>query len=402
MSHTAINLTIHNKEEQSQEVTVTGSRFTIGRDADNDLTINDAELARRHALIENFDGLVQLCDCGSDSGIMINGRQITGVATLKNGDRISLGKACEIIVNINPAKRESEGVRLPDRKRSDAPRQLQSQTTTRFTTPVIAAMAVAAIMIVTLSLAAIFKGAGRGQSIRNSRQEEFPDSKNTNGRISQPPVDDSKSGAGRDLDKGKVTIEQIEKAAEQVLRRVSSDNRPYVFPPYAVKALDDIRTRVEEYRSSPALVRTLSKLAAEAPDTAARARREGIEPDLVIYAALAETDGGRNNETPLAIAQAILPDLLALRKTLGTESADKSLIIIAAYKMGRGTKKSHPLLQTIRRLVKNPLTDRNVWYLHERGGLDEQAYRFLIDFLALGIIAQNPPQFGVKAPSFAL
>lgn len=402
MSHTVINLTIHTEQGHSRQVPVTSSRFTIGQDSDNDLAINDDGLARRHALIENFDGLVQLSDCGSDSGIIVNGNRVTGISTLKNGDVLSLSPTCEIIVNINAAKRESEDVQSSSRKTLPAPGHSQPPVTTRLNTPAIAAITMAAIVIVTLSVAAIFNGAGRDQRIRNARHEEIAHSQNTNGRISQPPVDDPKGDAGPDIGKGSITIEQIEKSAVQVLRRVSSDNRPYVFPPYAVKALDDIRSRVEEYRSSPALVRALSKLATEGPDTAARARREGIEPDLVIYAALAETDGGRNNEAPLAMAQAILPELLSLRKTLGTESADKSLIIIAAYKMGRATKKSHPLLQTIRRLVKNPLTDRNVWYLNERGGLDEQAYRFVIDFLALGIIAQNPSQFGIKAPSFAL
>jgi hypothetical protein len=93
--------------------------------------------------------------------------------------------------------------------------------------------------------------------------------------------------------------------------------------------------------------------------------------------------------------------MLSLKKTLGTESADKSLILVAAYRMGGGTKKSHPLLQTMRRLVKNPLTDRNVWYLREHGGLDDQAYHFVVSFLALGVIAENPRRFGIAASPVA-
>jgi len=56
------------------------------------------------------------------------------------------------------------------------------------------------------------------------------------------------------------------------------------------------------------------------------------------------------------------------------------------------------LLVTIRRLVKQPLIQRNVWYLHERDGLNPQAYDFVVSFLALGAIAQDPRQFGVEAP----
>ncbi|HVF90418.1 MAG TPA: hypothetical protein VNH22_10150, partial [Blastocatellia bacterium] len=113
------------------------------------------------------------------------------------------------------------------------------------------------------------------------------------------------------------------------------------------------------------------------------------------------TDGGRKSAEPSATALAIMPELLSLKATFGTEMADKSLILVAAYRMGGGTRKSHPLLATMRRLVNNPLRDRNVWYLHERGGLDADVYNFVLSFIALGIIAQNPSQYGIAASPLA-
>jgi hypothetical protein len=53
------------------------------------------------------------------------------------------------------------------------------------------------------------------------------------------------------------------------------------------------------------------------------------------------------------------------------------------------------------RVVKNPLTDRNVWYLREHGGLDDRAYEFVVRFLALGVIGENPRRFGVAAQPVA-
>jgi hypothetical protein len=179
------------------------------------------------------------------------------------------------------------------------------------------------------------------------------------------------------------------------MRRISSDEKPYVFP--NEKAVRDIGQKVKEYRGSPELRGVLTSMRSASSGIAAMARREGFEPGLLIYAALAETDGGRASRDPAATARAMLPDLAALRTTFGSGSADSSLIVIAAYKDGTGTKKTHPLLATMRRLVKNPLTQRNVWYLQERGGLDSQAYDFVLRFLALGAIAQNPRQFGIEA-----
>jgi hypothetical protein len=93
--------------------------------------------------------------------------------------------------------------------------------------------------------------------------------------------------------------------------------------------------------------------------------------------------------------------LVELRKTLGTESADKSLILVAAYRMGGGTKRSHPLIRIMTRVIKNPLTDRNVWYLREQGALDDEVYTFIVRFLALGAIAESPRRFGVKAQALS-
>ena len=53
------------------------------------------------------------------------------------------------------------------------------------------------------------------------------------------------------------------------------------------------------------------------------------------------------------------------------------------------------------RAVKNPLTDRNVWYLREHGSLDDAAYNFVVNFLALGVIAENPRRFNVAASPIA-
>jgi hypothetical protein len=90
-----------------------------------------------------------------------------------------------------------------------------------------------------------------------------------------------------------------------------------------------------------------------------------------------------------------MPELLRLRAIFGTADADSSLILIAASRLGKAERRSHPLLAVIRRLVKSPLTERNVWFLHERGGISAEAYDFVLKVLAIGVIAQDPRQFGV-------
>lgn len=278
-------------------------------------------------------------------------------------------------------------------------------------TPVIALSAVAAILLVAVPLIVLLKGEGkarRSPAAHPAARQDEDERKQQPGKLDGPsgldgprPRTGEPAGPGVESGPKGVTVEQVEKIAAQFMRRISSDDRPYVFPPYALDALGDIAKRVERYSASPALAAALGSIAAGGPALAAEARREGLEPGLVIYAALAETEGGQASGDQIATARRIMPELLSLRKTLGTESADKSLILVAAYRMGGWTKKSHPLLATMRRVVKNPLTDRNVWYLREHGGLDEQAYDFVVRFVALGAIAENPRRFGVAAQPVA-
>lgn len=388
-----------NDEQGHRERVVESARFTIGSDLDNDLVMVGSGVSRRHALIEHFEGVVQLSDCGSEAGTVVNGKLVRGSVALKDGDAISIGPVCRIGVGIDHARPQHlhAAASKPAAPLGTANRR-KSRAARRLGTPVIALVAGGLILFVAVPLAALLNKGGR---VRESRAARVADPRGDAGNKPalgpRPSPDERGPKAGDDSTANAVTIEQVEAVAAQFMRRISSDDRPYVFPPYAVKGLDDIKQQVEQFRASPGLAGALDSIASAGPALAAEARREGVEPGLIIFTALVEGAGARPPGDPAAIARRVLPEMLSLKKTLGTESADKSLILVAAYRMGGGTKKSHPLLQTMRRLVKNPLTDRNVWYLREHGGLDDHAYNFVVSFLALGLIAENPRRFGIAA-----
>ena len=393
MAEPQITLTLNDGRGR---VAIESARFTIGHSHDNDLAIDDPGLSRRHALIERFDGIVQISDCGSESGTFVNGKRVNGGAVLRNGDTISIGPACKMLVSISSAGPESSIAEDENRTEQPATSSAQSDSAIpQFATPVIAIASVVLILLIAVPLI-IFLNKDSSR-LSYSREPQGEDEKK---RTPDLPRERNANGNSDAVSKA-VTVEEVEKIAVQFMRRISSDDKPYVFPPNAVNALGDISKRVEQYSQSSALVGALNSMATAAQAIAAEARREGIEPGLVISTALAEAEGARTPSDQMATARRILPGLLSLRKTLGTESADKSLILVAAYRMGGGTKKSHPLLRTMTRAVKNPLTDRNVWYLREHGSLDDEAYNFVVNFLALGVIAENPRRFNVAAPPIA-
>jgi hypothetical protein len=227
----------------------------------------------------------------------------------------------------------------------------------------------------------------------------LPTQENTTTTISssEPNIGPNPTPGGQPI-ASNVSLDKIEGAAVQVMGRITTDSKNYTFQE---KALRDIAQKIESYRASSATVASaLASLRRGGPALAASARHEGIsQPYLILYAGLAQSDGGRSGRDPLATAQSMLPDLISLRALFG-DDADSSLLVIAAYPEGPGSKKSHPLIARLPRVTDKP-SQRNVWYLYERHAISDSAYDLVIRFLALGIIAQNPKQYGVQAEPLA-
>jgi EmrB/QacA subfamily drug resistance transporter len=67
------------------------SELSLGR-VDADITLDDAEVSRRHALARPVDGSVELADAGSANGTFVNGERIERPRRLVDGDLIRLGR----------------------------------------------------------------------------------------------------------------------------------------------------------------------------------------------------------------------------------------------------------------------------------------------------------------------
>jgi len=68
------------------------AQTTIGRDASNTISINDAEISRHHARMTLQGGKIVLEDTGSTNGTAVNGNRISGPYVLKAGEMVSFGE----------------------------------------------------------------------------------------------------------------------------------------------------------------------------------------------------------------------------------------------------------------------------------------------------------------------
>jgi len=72
-------------------IPVSAQHFVVGRGDDVDLCVNDASLSRRHArLVRDWNDIL-LEDLGSKNGVILNGRKVTSLTRVKDGDHIYLG-----------------------------------------------------------------------------------------------------------------------------------------------------------------------------------------------------------------------------------------------------------------------------------------------------------------------
>jgi len=76
------------------------SDFVIGR-AGTDLVLDDPEVSRRHALIRDRGGLIEIEDLGSRNGTRVNGEPVERARSLTNGAEIRIGQT-NLTIEIGP------------------------------------------------------------------------------------------------------------------------------------------------------------------------------------------------------------------------------------------------------------------------------------------------------------
>jgi len=80
--------------------TLEGDQLTIGRDSTNEITINDAEISRRHARLTFQGGKYVLEDLGSTNGTFVNGQRLAGPRVLKAGEVVSFGEQIILVFEV--------------------------------------------------------------------------------------------------------------------------------------------------------------------------------------------------------------------------------------------------------------------------------------------------------------
>jgi len=95
---TMAKLILKFKETTLQEIALTQSPITIGRDPDNDVVIDNLAISRYHAKIFQGDGQYVIEDLNSGNGTFVNEKQVTK-DLLRDRDEILVGKHTLVFVS---------------------------------------------------------------------------------------------------------------------------------------------------------------------------------------------------------------------------------------------------------------------------------------------------------------
>src|SRR5215213_8985843 len=85
---------------ETRRILVEGDKFVIGRHSENDLSIADGSLSRKHAQIERFGDVFVISDLDSSNGTTLNDAELNEPAALKKGDKFNLGGGFEFEVEL--------------------------------------------------------------------------------------------------------------------------------------------------------------------------------------------------------------------------------------------------------------------------------------------------------------
>lgn len=439
-----LHLSFTDENRAKKRVTIEESTFSIGREKGNDLTIPNASLSRFHAKIERFGEIFVLSDNNSSNGTQLNGNDLTTSIALSDGDKITLGGAVNIKIEIADDNLErfddediSPSVYQNNATFNDAPNienksnAVKPETATVQTTQkprhLIWLAPIGGVFLLLIVTIIIFLVSDGGFTTKSSRKSNIAVESNSSGRENineDSPANETNSqqnsSTARNVDDEppqtsnrtpntnettvsntetapanakNVELEVVSENALKFLRNISRESSPIL----TQKQLALINAKIKILKNSNAFRENLRNAAKNNAQFQSIANANGLKPQLLSVFAITKL-GDSRGET-LSTANAALPNIKRLSEVLGSELANDCLLVMAANADGNAPNEMRDKLTGLARQTPNvsASTIRSIWFLREKNKISESAFDFVVRFVAAGAIAQNPKAFGIEA-----
>jgi hypothetical protein len=390
----------------TQRVRVDKSKFVIGRHSDCDLAIPDSRLSRIHAQIEQFAGRWEISDAGSSNGTELGGSPLFEPMPIFDGNTISLG-GLQMRVEMADASVEVPVIALPPSVAVPENPKAKPAAAGGSSIPIGLVLAVPVLALVLVSVAGgvaylVFARSSPTVAIANNDDpiddEDGPvNTKDPGPDKTPPPSTPSNSGNSSLPTPTPANLSEtakIELNGAAFLRKIAQ-NDPKIF--LTTDQAKRVSSKVKSLSSSSAVAENLKSAKQNGAQIKALAAEKSLKPQFLAVAAITRLGNSRGDV--VATAKTVSEVFEKLNVHIGSELADDCLLMVAAYDQGANgeTMKMRNMLQNLANEVnESSRTIRTIWFLEKRQKISAAEFDRALTFLAIGTIAQNPGDFGVK------
>lgn len=436
MNELFLKFTDENGDER--RVAVDKMECVIGRHSSSDLHIADGRLSRQHLKIERRGDTFIATDAGSSNGSKLNDKPLTEATILNRGDILDLG-GLKVFVEFDsdeeqpepdaatPEESDFEILPVPSENIVSVASQPQPAASST-STLLLLLIPVCGLIFLLFASGVIYLLVSGSNTNVTKKQDDFvysdddsddsDDDKPFNGSknadtnsgtttqktetssSSNSGASDTPSGTNSSPPGNLSDTARIEQNGGAFLRRIAqNDPRAFITSENAQR----LGAKVKQLSGSSAVTENLRSAKKNASQIASLATSKNLKPQFLAIAAVAKLGGTRGDV--LQTAQSMTEVLDKLGTQLGTELADDSLLVIAAYGQGSAGDfmKMRNMLQDLsNKFPASTREIRTIWFLQKNGKITQAEFENALNFLAIGTISQSPKDFGVNAEALTL
>jgi pilus assembly protein CpaF len=108
-----LTVVVHEKGGKTQRFPFEGDQFAVGREEDNELLLDRANVSKHHLRFRRVQGAVEVVDLDSTNGTYVNGRRVVQPRKVRRADRVYVGDFILMLDGDDPSIAPRERAEMP-------------------------------------------------------------------------------------------------------------------------------------------------------------------------------------------------------------------------------------------------------------------------------------------------
>ncbi len=415
-----------------QRILVDTDKFSVGRHSENNLSIPDNSLSRKHIQIERFADIFIVSDCNSSNGTTLNDEKLSEPSALNHQDKLNLGNSLAVEIEIpSNENNDNEPPKINNQPQVNQPKQSTQTPQSNGISPVFFIIAPVLGLFVLALVGVGFYALRTPQEvvknddifIRSSTdsgdnsdisvtKEDFDDKPKSTPKVEETkevtnsatptisnnatnstPIPQTSTPEVISTDAPKINEEanKVERNAYSFMRKIAqNDNNPVL----TGKQIQILSAKINQLKSSSALRENMRSVRQAKTQITNFAAEKNIKPQFLANAVLTKLGNERGDVVGNAQQTREVLDNLAI--PVGNALADDCLLMMAAYFDTDNLKMRNMLAAETQKTPASSRQIRTIWFLKENNKITDAQFEFALRFLAIGTITQNPKDFNVN------